>query len=344
MPTPLTKMHQQLAGSELKPVYLIAGEEHLLALEAADAVRARARALGFAEREVLDAEAQFDWGALARAGATPSLFAARRLIELRLPTGRPGKEGGEALVAYCAAPPPDTVLLITASQWSREQEKTAWVASVERVGLYAPAWPLKPEEFVAWIGQRMAARGLRADRDAIAALAARVEGNSLAAAQEIDKLVLLCGGQPLDAQTLERLVADSARFDAFQLGDAALAGHAARALRILDGLRAEGEPVPVLLGAILYPLQLLARLAATTQPTALFRAERIWPAREALYRKALLRGEGAHWQRCLLHAGWIDRIAKGRAIGDAWQELERLVLAIAEPSVATRGALLRVTE
>jgi DNA polymerase-3 subunit delta len=329
----LAQLHKHLGGPELKPVYLIAGEEHLLALEAADAVRARARALGYGEREVLDVEANFDWDALARAGASLSLFAARRLIDLRLPSGRPGKDGAEAIGAYCAAPPPDTVLLITATQWSREQEKTAWVASVERVGAYAPAWPMTREELPDWIAARMAARGLRADRAAVEALAARVEGNSLAAAQEIDKLALLTGGAPIDADTLEELVADSARFDVFKLTDAALAGDAARALRVLDGLRAEGEAVPALMGMVLYQLQLLARLAAADQPAAVFRAERIWPAREAVYRKALARAERTHWETCLLQAARIDRISKGRGTGDAWRELERLLLAMARPGV-----------
>jgi DNA polymerase-3 subunit delta len=331
MPTSLSQLHKHLAGGELKPVYLLAGEEHLLLLEAADALRARARALGYSEREVLDADANFDWNALAQAGASLSLFATRRMIDLRLPTGKPGKDGAAALIEYCGHAPPDTILLITCTQWSKAHE-TAWVATVEKAGIFVPAWPLKPDQLPDWIAARCASRGLKPDRAAIDALAERIEGNLLAAAQEIDKLVLLHGDKPLDAETLEALVADSARFDVFKLADAALAGDAARSLRILTGLRAEGEQIPGLMGWLLNQLQLLARLAATEgNLAAAFRAERIWPAREGVYRKALQRADRKHWETCLLQAARIDRLSKGRGVGDAWVEFERLLVAMAMP-------------
>jgi DNA polymerase-3 subunit delta len=338
MPTSLTQLRKHLTGPVLKPVYLFAGEEHLLLLEAADALRARAREMGFSERDVLDADANFDWNALAMAGASMSLFASRRLIDLRLPSGKPGKEGSASIIEFCERPPPDTILLITCTQWSKAQEG-AWVAAVEKVGVFVPMWLMKPDELPKWIAQRMASRGLKPDRAAIDALAERVEGNSLAAAQEIDKLALLHGGKPLDAPTLEDLVADSARYDVFKLIDAAFAGDAERALRILAGLRAEGEQVPALMGWVLNQLQLINRLAAASgNPGAAFRAERIWPAREGLYRKALARADRAHWEACLVQAARIDRISKGRevdhagkATGDAWREFERLLAAVAMP-------------
>ena len=337
MPATLAQFNKQLTAGELEPVYLLAGEEHLLLLEAADALRARARQLGYAEREVLDAESNFDWNEFAMSTASMSLFATRKLIDLRLPGGKPGKEGSAALIEYCERPAPDTVLLVTCTQWSKQHE-TAWVAAMDRAGMFVPIWPLKPNELPEWIGQRMLRAGLKPDRDAIAALAERVEGNLLAAAQEIDKLKLLHGAAPLDAATLEDLVADSARFDVFRLTDAALAGDAARALRVLAGLRAEGEQVPGLMGWLLMQLQQLARLAGAGNLAAAFRAERIWPAREGLYRKALARADAGHWERCLAQAARIDRISKGRevdpngkAIGDAWLQLERLLAAIALP-------------
>ncbi|MFT3792557.1 MAG: DNA polymerase III subunit delta [Rudaea sp.] len=331
MPTPLPALRKQLAAGELKPVYLLAGEEHLLLLEAADALRARARELGYVEREVFDAEANFDWNQLAQSASAMSLFATRKLIDLRLPSGKPGKEGSAAIVEYCENPPPDTVLLITATQWSKAHE-TSWVAAVEKAGTFVPLWPLKPNELPDWIVQRMAMRGLKPTRDAIDALVERIEGNLLAAAQEIDKLALLQGDKPLDAATLEDLVADSARFDVFKLADAALAGDCARALRILAGLRAEGEQPVALLGWLLNQLQLLARLSnARVNLAAAFKAERIWPAREAVYRKALARADRTHWDACLVQAGRVDRIGKGRGAGNAWLELERLLVAVAQP-------------
>src|SRR5690242_9764264 len=180
MPTSLAALRKQLAGPDLAPVYLIAGAEHLLVLEAADALRARARELGFTEREVLDVEAHFDWNRLADASRAMSLFASRKLIDLRLPTGKPGKDGSAAIVAYCESPPPDTSLLITTNDWSKQHEG-AWVKAIEQAGVFVPVWPLKREELPNWIVARMASRNLTATPDAIAWLAERVEGNLLAA-------------------------------------------------------------------------------------------------------------------------------------------------------------------
>jgi len=197
----LPQLRQQLAGDVHKPVYFLAGDEHLLLIEASDALRARARELGYLEREILDAESGFDWDDLARAASGMSLFASRKLIDLRVPTGKPNKDGAAAIIEYCQRPPPDTVLLITSTQWSK-QHHAAWVDAVEAAGVFVPIAPLRPDDLPAWIGQRMAARGIRAGRDAIDVLAERSEGNLLAAAQEIDKLALLAGDRVLDAATL----------------------------------------------------------------------------------------------------------------------------------------------
>jgi DNA polymerase-3 subunit delta len=332
MATTLPALRKQLASGELEPAYLIAGAEHLLVLEAADALRARAKELGYLEREVLDVESGFDWNRLGDAGRSLSLFASRKLIDLRLPTGRPGKDGAAAIVEYCQAPPDDTVLLVSANDWSGKHEG-AWSKAIERVGTAVPVWPLKPAELPDWIGARMAGRGLKATPDAVALLAERVEGNLLAASQEIDKLALLHAGTTVDLQTLEASVADDARYDVFRLADAAIGGDAGRALRIVAGLRAEGEELIPLLGWLLTQLRLLLRLAsAGGNVDAALRNERIWPAsRESLFRRALKNADRAHWERCLAQAGRIDRIAKGRGDGDGWRELERLIAAIAAP-------------
>ncbi|HET6546795.1 MAG TPA: DNA polymerase III subunit delta [Rhodanobacteraceae bacterium] len=327
----VTSFLRQLETAELEPAYLIAGSEHLLVLEIADALRRRARELGYAEREVLDVEAGFDWSRLTDAGRTLSLFASRKLIDLRLPTGKPGRDGSAAIIAYCEAPPPDTVLLITANDWSKAHQG-AWVKALERIGVHLPVWPLKREELPKWIGARMAARGLQPGADAIALLAERIEGNLLAAAQEIDKLALLVPGGVIDVATLESSVTDDARYDAFRLTDAAIEGDCGRALRIVAGLRAEGVELIPLLGWVLNQLRLLLRLAgAGAGLEATFRSEHVWPQRQAIYRRALKQGTRMHWERCLAQAGRIDRIAKGRADGDAWRELERLIAAVAAP-------------
>jgi DNA polymerase-3 subunit delta len=251
----------QLDAEPLRPVYLIAGPEPLRVLEAADAVRARARDQGIAEREVFDVEGRdFDWNQITQSFGAMSLFASRRLIELRMPSAKPGKEGAEVLSDFCEQAPPDVILLITGDDWSR-QHGGKWSEAIARVGHHAIAWALKPHELTDWVERRLRARGLRAERDAVERLVERVEGNLLAAAQEIDKLALLSDGQPIDLARMESYVADAARFDIFRLLDAALNGQGALALRMLHGLRAEGEAVPALMGMLVMELQRVAALA-----------------------------------------------------------------------------------
>lgn len=335
MPLNALQWQKSLAADQLRPVYLLAGEE-LLVLEAADALRAQARKLGYAEREVLEVGNHFDWDDLARAAAGMSLFATRRLLDLRLPTGRPGTEGAKAINEFCANPPPDVTLLITAMDWSNKHEG-AWTRNLDAAGALVVFNAPRPNEWAAWIGARLTSRGLSATPDAAALLAERVEGNLLAAAQEIDKLVVLHGQGKIDAQEMENLVADSARYDAFKLTDAAFAGEGGRALHILAGLHAEGEELIGLMGWLVNQLQLALRLANARDFAAQARAERLWPAREQLFRKALRRAPREHWLQCLARAARIDRMAKGREQGDAWLEAERLIAAIAEPRAA--GAL-----
>jgi DNA polymerase-3 subunit delta len=355
MSTMLPAFRKQLVAGDLRPACLIAGAEHLLVIEAADAVRARAKELGYLEREVLDVDANFDWNQLGDAGRTMSLFASRKLIDLRLPTGRPGKEGSAAIIEYCASPPPDTVLLVTAHDWSKKHEG-AWSAAIDRVGVSVAVWPLKREELPDWIAARAVSRGLRMTADAVALLADRIEGNLLAAAQEIDKLSLLHAGQVLDVEALEASVADDARYDVFRLADAAIGGDAGRALHIVAGLRAEGEELIPMLGWMLTQLRLMLRLASASSVDSALRNERIWPqSREGLFRRALKNSDRRHWERCLEQAGRIDRIVKGRddlapvyvAVGklpdltawreaNAWREFERLVAAIAAPRRAAQ--------
>ncbi len=351
--------HEQLtahlAGNVLAPVYLIGGAEPLFAIEATDAIRARARTLGFDEREVLDAGATgFDWSELERCGASPSLFSQRRIIEVRLPTGRPGREGAAAIAGWCGAPPPDTLLLIATSEWSRKHEGT-WVAAVEKVGVVLPLWPLAVTELPGWIRDRAARHRLRFDFDACQMLAARIEGNLLAAAQEIDKLALLAadraaledrdGAGPLkiDAATLDELVADHARFDVFGLADAALAGDGARALRMVAGLAAEGTHAAELLGGLVFQFDTLLRVAQAIaggkQTTAALRAERLWQSREAGFRAALARGDADFWEARLAELGQIDAIAKGRGDGNALRELERWIVRVCVPASAAALAL-----
>ena len=332
-----------LAGEPLRPAYLVAGPEPLLVLEAADAVRVAARAQGIEEREVHDMEGRdAGWDAVAASIHAPSLFASRRLIEVRLPTGKPGNEGSKLVCEFCAQPPADVVLLVVANEWSN-RHAGKWSEAIGRVGHSCIAWQVKPHELNGWIDRRLRSRGVKAAPDAVARLAQRIEGNLLAAAQEVDKLALLMQGdaaaKPLDAEAMDALVADSARFDVFRLVDAALSGNPPQVARMLAGLRAEGEAVPALMGMVVKELQTTAALARARNLAAECKAQRIWPAKEAVYKRALGRHPPERWQRFLAEAGRVDRISKGRGrVGeestDAWLQLERLLLAVAD-----KGAL-----
>lgn len=330
---------EQLAnpsGSQpLQPVYLVAGPETLRVLEAADAIRARARAEGIGEREVFDAEGRdFDWNQLDSCFNAPSLFSARRLVELRLPSGKPGKEGAEVIANFCANPPPDVVLLITANEWSKAHHGK-WADAIARIGTIAVAWAIKPHELSDWIERRLRSKGLRVDAEAVQRLGERVEGNLLAAAQEIDKLALLAQGETLDAAAMESLVADAARYDVFRLAETMLSGQPNAVIRMLAGLRAEGEAAAALMPILIKELMRTAALAKVQARggnlAAEMKGQGIWESRQAPFKRALQRhADPRRWERFVAEAGKVDRIAKGRGDGDVWVALERLLVAVAE--------------
>lgn len=329
------QLASQAASQPLAPVYLIAGPETLRVLEAADAIRARARAEGIGEREVFDADGRdFDWGRLDSSFNAPSLFSSRRLLEVRLPSGKPGKEGAEIISAFCAHPPADVVLLITANEWSKAHQGK-WADAIARVGVVSVAWAIKPHELSDWIEKRLRGKGLRADPAAVQRLAERVEGNLLAAAQEIDKLVLLADGEALDVEKMESLVADAARYDVFRLSESAFSGQPAAVIRMLAGLRAEGEAVAALTPILIRELLITAGLAQVQAKGGNLGAEMkskgIWESRQAPFKRALQRHpDPRRWDRFVAEASLVDRMAKGRADGDPWLALERLLLALAE--------------
>ena len=322
------RFERQLAGEPLRPVYLVAGSEPLLVQELADAVRAKARAEGYGEREVFDAGRDFEWSELVMGFAALSLFSPRRLFDLRLPTGKPDREGSEAIQAYCADPPPDTVLLITAQDWS-SKHPGKWSEAVARAGVFVPVWPVRPNELPDWLEARLRARGFSADSAALQLLAERVEGNLLAAAQEIDKLVLLCDERRITLEVMESRVSDSARYDVFKLVEAALTGKVERTRRMLASLRAEGEQVPGLVPILAMELLKLAALARAGNLAQAMREARVWESRQALYRRALERHDAARFEAFVAEAGRIDLMSKGRLGGDPWLALERLLVAVA---------------
>jgi len=318
------QLNKHLQGA-LAPVYVVSGDDPLLCQEAADAIRNAARQQGFDERQVFSADANFDWGTLLQAGASLSLFAQRRLLELRLPSGKPGDKGAAALMEYCARPAEDTVLLVSLPKLDGSAQKTKWgKALIEGAHCqFIQIWPVDVHQLPQWINQRLQQAGLSAQRDAVDLIAARVEGNLLAAAQEIEKLKLLADGNQITVETVQAAVADSARFDVFGLVDAILNGEAAHALRMLEGLRGEGVEPPVILWALARELRQLAGLAQQfSQGVPLDK-------RRPLVSKALQRLSAQRWGQLLQDAQRIDAQIKGQAEGSPWTGLARLSLLMA---------------
>lgn len=321
----------------LAPVYVISGDDPLLCQEAADAIRAATRAQGFSEREVFHAEANFDWGLLYEAGASLSLFAEKRVIELRIANGKPGDKGTAAILEYLQRPPEDTLLLISLPKLDGSTQKTKWAkALIEGPNSqFLQIWPVDASQLPQWIRQRLAQAGLNASQEAVELIAARVEGNLLAAAQEIEKLKLLAEGNQIDAATVQAAVADSARYDVFGLIDAVLSGDAAHALRMLEGLRGEGVEVLFILVMLARELRQLAGIAQQVNQgmplDKAFAAARppVWDKRKPLVGKALQRHSAARWNQLLIDAQRIDAQVKGQAPGDAWSSLARLALLMA---------------
>ena len=306
----------QLA-SRLLPAYLISGDEPLLAGEAADTVRARAREAGFTEREVHFIERAGDWEAVRASAANLSLFGARRVIELRLTSARLGTVGGAALLALLKARAPDTLLLILAPRLDREAQGAEWVRELERQGAWLAVWPIDAARLPAWLRARSRSLGLKLDEAALELLAARTEGNLLAARQELERLALLAEG-PLSAAAVEGGIADSARFDVFQLSEAALSGDAARALRMLAGLRAEGTEATLVLWALSKALRDVwnAHAGGGRPPS--------WQRQGAALAQALQRAPRLSFLALARRATRADRIIKGREPGNAWDELALL--------------------
>jgi DNA polymerase-3 subunit delta len=315
----------------LRSVYLVTGSEPLLIAEACDAIRAAARAQDYADREVHFLERGFDWNALLADAANLSLFATRRLIELKLgPT--PDAESGRALAGLAARPPADTVLVVS-GELERKTLGTAWVREFEEHGVLVVAQPVERPALPGWIRDRLGRKGVTIEPAAADLLADRVEGNLLAAQQEIERIALLMPGATLAVGQVAELVADSARYDVFELAAAAFSGQPERALRILAGLRAEGREPPLVLWALLNDLRGLSRVAKRAERErsldGVFRAEQIWSNRQGPLRAALQRLSRPDIESLLLAAAAADRMAKGSLRGDAWVALESLVARIA---------------
>jgi DNA polymerase-3 subunit delta len=323
------QLDSHLKGT-LAPLYVLHGDEPLLVIEAADAIRAAARTRGFTEREVLVVTQYFKWSALAEAAGNMSLFGGDKLIDLRIPTGKPGREGGEVLARYATHPPAGTITLITLPQMDWKAQKSAWFAALAGSGammeLNAPPLERLPD----WLAGRLARQQQSAEPAALNFMAEHVEGNLLAANQEVLKLGLLHPPGELMLEQVRNAVMDVARYDVDDLRQALLGGDAARASRLLDGLRAEGVAAPLVLWIIVSELRVLATAraemdAGRSADEALATA-RIFGARQSPYRRALTRLSSAATRTALMQAARLDRMIKGVARGDVWDEFLQIAM------------------
>ncbi len=322
----------------LAAIYVISSDEHLLAQETADKIRQLSKAQGFLERDILSVERYFKWGQLLAANQSQSLFGDKKFIDLRIPTGKPGKDGSAALQEYVRDLSPDNITLITLPKLDWATQKAAWVTMLQQAAVYIEIPLIERATLPNWIGQRLAAQGQSADRQSLEFIADRVEGNLLAAHQEIQKLGLLHPQGKLSFEAIHEAVLNVARYDVFKLNEAMLVGDVARLVRMLDGLKGEGEALPLVLWAMAEELRTLLKLksgVAQGRPLGVLLKEyRIWGPREKLMEPALRRVSLASLQAALQDAAQIDKMIKGlrapQFAGDAWDALLRLGLRVAK--------------
>lgn len=312
---------------------MVSGDDPLLVQESLDLIRQAARENGFDSRELYTATTGFDWDDLAGAGGNLSLFADKRIVELRLPTGKPGVKGGATIIRMLANVADDLMFIISAPKLDRNTAGAKWAKAVEANGVMVQVWPIGPRELPAWINQRMRAAGLQPEKDAVRLLADRVEGNLLAAQQEIEKLRLLHGEGPVSAAEVDAAVADSSRFDVYKLVDSAIAGDAPRAIRILGGVRTEGVEPVIVLWALTRELRMLAGLADSVEAgvdlSSAMRKAHVWQNRQGLVRACIGRHRASVFYRLLQLSRQADAAAKGQLPGDPWQLATQIVMVMA---------------
>lgn len=333
--------HLQRAGQRLAPLYTVSGDEPLLVIEATDTLRTAARAAGYTERTSLLMDARSDWSAVFAATQSVSLFGDKCLLEIKLPTGKPGKTGADTLIKLAsqatAQPNTDTLIVIALPRLDKATRESKWAQSLAQHGVMVEIASIDRGRLPAWIGARLARQQQRADAATLQWMADKVEGNLLAAHQEIQKLALLYPEGQLAAEDIERAVLNVARYDVFGLRDAMLAGDTRRTVRMLEGLRAEGEALPLVLWAVGDEIRLLARIAearTSGQDTgALMRKLRIFGVHEKLALQALGRVPAKAWPAAVQHAHDVDRLIKGLSVAgrlpNPWDEMTRLALRVA---------------
>lgn len=316
-------LQQGLAG-----FYLIHGDEPLLAMEAGDQIRSQARQEGFGERDVYHVEQGFDWHDVSFSSSNMSLFADKKIVEIRMPGGKAGTVGGKLLAEMAQQPPADTMLMVITGKLDAATRKSKWFRAVMHSGVCIQLWPVAANQLPRWINQRLQTHGLEASREAVQLLADRVEGNLLAADQEIQKLQLLVKGKTIQLEDVLEVVTDSARHDIFEFIDAALQQQVQKLSRMLGHIRAEGVQPPVVLWAMAREFRLLFlvadSLATRRNPEQVLDGQQVWKSRRQMLVQAGKRRQARYWGACLARCARIDRMIKGIADGNPWDELLQL--------------------
>ena len=327
---------EQLVSSlqkNLGSVYLISGDEPLQIVELADSIRQATKQAGFLEREIFSTDTGFEWSEITTSSQSMSIFGDKKVIDLRVPTANFGNEGAKTLISYCEKLPADTVLLITCGKLNAAGMKTKWFEAVDKVGVTIQVKPLEGDELLQWLQNRLQQRGLNSDKAGLLLLAERVEGNLLAAAQEIEKLYVLYGASILTKDQIFDVVADSSRYDVFKLIDAILAANVNRIFKVLAGLRNEGIAPPVVLWALMREARTLCKvhleLSSGKSKDMVFRNNQIWDKRVGLVDKVLKRLSHNQLFEILTLSAKADRQAKGQESGDVWETILAVCLLFA---------------
>lgn len=342
----MARLRPEQLTTELKkslaPVYLVTGDEPLIVQEACDSIRSAARAQGFSERELHHTDAGFSWDELYNSASALSLFADRKIIEIRIHNGKPGDAGGKAITDYCANTSEDILLLLVSPKIDSRSQSSKWFKAIESTGVTVQVWPIGPQQMPRWVDQRLKSRGMNADSEAIDILCAKTEGNLLAAVQEIEKLKLMTDSNFVDAQLMTSAVMDSARYDIFGLVDKAIYGDSRAAAESLQGLRGEGtEPLSVL-WALTREIRALCSIKEGMEAGESFEAAArrngVWEKRKPLFKAALHRLKVRQLQDLLRKAALADRATKGAAAGDPWNILLDMTLGLAGVQVLSSRA------
>ncbi|MEM6998775.1 MAG: DNA polymerase III subunit delta [Pseudomonadota bacterium] len=327
------QLNNHLQRSDLAPIYFVSGDEPLQKLECIDQVRMTARAQGYDERLVFNVDKSFDWNSINDASANMSLFSSRRIIELRMASPKPGKEGGKVLLEYAEQLNEDNLLIISSDKLDKSAQSNKWVKAVEKAGALIQVWPVNPGQLPGWIQNRLQSKQKNITLDAARLIALRVEGNLLAAQQEIDKLILLIDKNNIDTEDIINAVADSSRYDVFDLIESAFLGNTDRTIHMLQGLRKEGTEPMALFGAWMWEFRRLCSIAhqheSGTNLESLFKSYRIWDQKKRPMNAVLQRHSCKSFDQLLKFCATIDRTLKSSRRDQAWDQFNALLLAIA---------------